>query len=1112
LSNNFGRFLLGLRLRTTLGQEQITYAPGVITVDGQAPMATWLFPTSEALVNPSEWEIKLQTTDNSNHSVRVVLDTNTNPNDGYAGILIGDTDFTPGTHTLDESPLLSIAPGTYYYYVMVSDGIDPPTTMYAKAANGQYLKLMVTNRLIHTFDLNRLAAFSSGPSEGAILQGFNFNDLAGSSMAGIPDLTADGKSELLIASRFGKPQNIATEGIGWGEAYMIYGGSSRLRGVSQLNSVGRGASPTIPGLAFPGIRAPVDTTWTEGLSDVTVIPDMDGDGLPELVFSFPRVESVSLADISPAQHPDLFPDYPGLGDLEYDAYDYLFGQWAMNTAQFTRGGIVIISSHSPMLQQPARLNRKGNRVVDLAEVGQVFDDTREPRFRQFIWLHGSDTGTITGCDPNDPSKESDYDINWIETDICFEDQGPGGFDNYFSAPQFFGIPQQVEYPPGSGLVWWDWQPDPYQPPLANVRALPYFHVEDANDPFYPPAFLGNPCGDPPCVWYETWPEFAPFPTEHFIPSGLGDPDPLMYNAKSWNASFLPGPASGWSVWTGFCGRDSARVVPGGGGNECGARILGQQREDRFGTSVGADGDFLYISAPQRSALKAGNNNLALGDNVPELEATTRAGSGVVYQLRTNAHPYGEPYTVTQLWIEPNMRYPIDPNDPNYPDDPNDPNTPPFYVFRFPHIDYENPERVDTAMPTPHQYIIETIGFTRGGDDYWPELQRYAPDPPPPTFDQAPAADASGPLTDRQWLVDYTGSWGLCGDTVTIEDYWGVPSITISDSPLWPHYSAAAAEYYIDRTSQIVGPHVDAHLRSTRGLGDVNDDGNPDFAVGSAEVRASFTDPQNPTGDIVGAVFIVFGRPLGLEGDVLLDRMALPVADTHRVHGVLLRGTTANDKLGRVFSDAGDFDGNGVSDVVVGAEGYDSDRGEAVVILGSKTLESPQGGWQVDDILAAGRGIRFIGEAQGDLAGANVAGAGDVDGDGLGDLLIAAPGADGSRGAVYLIYGSPALAGQDVNLSQVGTLALPGAKFLGRALGDQLGGGFIQYPVEKLYPEQNDSSTPVRPTTDVYSQGVIGLGDIDGDGFADFAISAMLANPNAREHSGEVYILYGRGDK
>jgi len=1121
LAEGYGRFLLGVRLTLSSGQQQAWFAPGQVRIDAQPPTGRWEFPQANALVSPRTWPVKLYTTDNSPHTVKVLLDTDTNPNNGYAGVLVSETEFPAGRDVLRDfsTAFLSIGAGAYYYYVMLSDGIEPPVGFYARypAQTGPLVQVMVTNRLVGTFDLNQLDpnqpsyANRSGPSKGAILQGFNFNDLAGSSMASVPDLNGDRRAELLIASRFGKPYIVNTEGVGWGEAYLIYGSSTRLRDVWQLNSVGRGP---IPGLVFPGIRAPMGTTWTEGLSDVTVIPDMDGDDRPELVFSFPRVESVSLANTSWAQHPDLHSDYPGLGDLEYDAYDYIWGVWRANQAQFTRGGIVIVSSHSPMLQFPQRLNRKGNRVVDLAEVGQVFSDTQMANYRLVVRRASSSKATAT-C----PDGEQQHDHWVVVNDVVFETQGPGGFNNHYSAPQLFGIPRQDPAFPED----WIWDPDPYQPPLANIRPLPIFLPEE---PDGTPSRLGNPCDpDNRCTWTLRWIgdrnynyhtgehiHDEPFPIEDYYATGVGGPDPLMWHAKGWHASWTPGPQSGEAIWTGFCGRYTARVTPGSGGNECGARILGQRREDRFGTAVGADGNFLYISAPRRTALKA-------GDNVPSLEAD-RAWSGVVYQLRTRAYTSNSPYTVTQLWIEPGAVRALDPNDPNYPQDPNDPNAVLFIPAGFPYVDAEIPGREDEAMPTPHQYIIETKGYTRGGDDYWPELTRYAPDPPPPTLAQAPAG-----VPDRRWLVDYTGSWSYCGNTEEIVDYMGVPSITIGESALWPHYSAEKAEYYIDRTSQIVGPHVDAHLSFVRGLGDVNGDGVPDFAVGSADVRQTFTDPQNPTGPIVGAVFIVFGRQTGLEGDVLLNRMALAPAAANRIHGVLLRGSSANEKLGRVFDDAGDFDGDGYDDVVVGSEGSDLNRGQVIVILGSPTLESPAGGWTVNDIVNAGRAIRFTGERQGDLAGANVAGAGDVDGDGLSDILIAAPAYDKDpnnpnttdAGAVYLIYGSPTLRGKQLSLSSIGTFELPGVRFLGRGRQDALGGGKLVFDANdptadrRFFLSPGDPIDPYYQRVEVYSRGVARLGDIDGDGKGDFAISAMRADPNGRVDSGEVYVLYGSGD-
>jgi hypothetical protein len=212
----------------------------------------------------------------------------------------------------------------------------------------------------------------------------------------------------------------------------------------------------------------------------------------------------------------------------------------------------------------------------------------------------------------------------------------------------------------------------------------------------------------------------------------------------------------------------------------------------------------------------------------------------------------------------------------------------------------------------------------------------------------------------------------------------------------------------------------------------------------------------------------------------------------------------------VFSDAGDFNNDGYADVIIGNEGANSASGEAILLLGSPTLLSPGpndeggvpgGGWTPATI-PADRAIRFRGAVPGQLAGANVSSAGDVDGDGYSDILIAAPGDDNGRGAVYLIYG--AADGELPSEIFLGDLSptnveVSYVKFNGRGANDFLGGGF----------KSITGTTPGGGTTSVFSQGVAPLGDVDGDGNGDFALSAMLADPGNKTDAGEIYILYGR---
>jgi hypothetical protein len=553
-----------------------------------------------------------------------------------------------------------------------------------------------------------------------------------------------------------------------------------------------------------------------------------------------------------------------------------------------------------------------------------------------------------------------------------------------------------------------------------------------------------------------------------------------------NPSCQPPPidvaASGTSAWTGFYGWDvpfslDFRAQPAILNQTgevfstlIGARILGQKVDDEFGTALGADGTWLYISAPERTA-----NDAPYGQDVPALGGP-RSDSGIVYQLRTNAPLAPGGITRTQLWIEPGTREIPDP----------DPNEPPQIVnLSWPWIDVEIPDRADWTMPTPHNYIIESIGSLRGATRYtnvnesrppWVTLQseRICP----PGFDPL-AVDPPFEPEDMDTVPD------------------GTQSSPASRVFAYEPYPVGTAGFHVDRTPQIVGPHEGAKISFVRALGDLNDDGVRDFAVGSEHVKS---DVIGGTGPEVGAIFIVFGRPTGVEGDYLLEQLALPINDPNRLRGVLLRGTSTGEKLARVFDDAGDVNGDGIDDVVVGNEGANGDAGEAIVIFGSPTLVSPANGWTVDEAVASGRAIRFSGENAGDLVGANVAGAGDVDADGYSDILIAAPGAAGGKGIVYLIYGSPTLNG-DLHLADAGTVSLQAARFVGRSIGDAVGGG----------AKVVIGTDPTGGSTTAFSRGVARLGDIDGDGRGDYAIGAMLADSAGNTDSGEVYILYGRGD-
>lgn len=1026
--NGNGRYRLGIRAEDQAGNTGFNFAPGVLTVDSVVPEIVLVSPVLQepdetlTLDKIDSLTVEIQIRDTSPVTYAVFLDENLDPGEGNEFLMFVGV-WTPGEPdpVITFDPIDAFPSGLFFYQMVVFDAVPPAVAFYSPVEGDQeepdeLTKIRIRDRINGTIPV---ADLDEHP-DGAILQGFNFNDQGGSAMARVPDLTGDGIDEFVIVSRFGKPALVNTTGVGFGEAYVIYGNANRLDGAQSLNAVGRGS---IPGLALPGIRMPLNTTWTGGMADVAIVSDMDGDDLPEMVFSFPRVESMNLGitDLN-FQHPELFPDLTGMGSLEYNALDPLAG-WIPNTAQFTRGGIVIVSSHNALLQDERLRNRKFDRVIDLHEVGQLFNNHSRPTLVPYINaivpkmpptfcldceenIIDPKTGECTaGCGDCGGIPENmaeslifDWTILW---DTVFNNQGPGGFHQ-------------------------PWTTTPANPPLANPSAFPFTIA--SLDFMYPPPV--DPCDTVEnrigCNWTNQFFVWGPCP---FVPF----PCTSQFCLPAWNVG------GGTSVWTGFYGPNSTPFTDPATGqpSTVGARILGQVVDDEFGTAIGSNGTWLYISAPKHSATQS---------DVPTLPdpGGQRNNSGVVYQYRVDTRAAVGTPTHSQLWIEPGQVYP-------------------------------NPDielaRTDFTMPVPHQYIIESVGSTRGDSGSNANTYNYPGDGCLPPF-AAGSGGAQAPAAASCYVAGY------------------VPG---------------TSGYYTDRTPQIVGPAANAKLEFVRGIGDTNDDGLQDFIAGSEHVR-------DANGNQVGAIYIVYSRDTGLEGDYLLERMSFRPEDPLRQHGILLVGTSTAI-LARAFDSAGDFNGDGVPDVIVGSEHSFNDQGEAILILGSRTLLSPEDGYTMQTIVDDRRAIRFAGVRPGDLTGATVASAGDIDGDGNDDILIAAPNAvdpanaagntNPGPGVIYLIYGSPTAyaAGETIDLSKVGTVDVKGIVFVGRNVGDLLGGG----------SKTVNGTDPNGGSTISHSRGVTALGDIDGDGRADFAMSAMLADPFGKTDAGEVYIFYGRGD-
>lgn len=317
------------------------------------------------------------------------------------------------------------------------------------------------------------------------------------------------------------------------------------------------------------------------------------------------------------------------------------------------------------------------------------------------------------------------------------------------------------------------------------------------------------------------------------------------------------------------------------------------------------------------------------------------------------------------------------------------------------------------------------------------------------------------------------------------------------------------------TLRIYGGFPGAAIGMGETVGDFSADGLMDFLVGS---------PLSDEG--AGACFIVLGRhpELMVNAELPIEELGLPMNSSNPLGQRVLDGIRVvgarGERLGQAQSDAGDFNNDGIADVIIGSPLVNNRQGGAAVFYGSRTvINLTEEEIPFDELASRGLGVIFVGEQEGDLAGAWVSGAGDFDGDGNDDIMIAAPNKsvrvdldqDGyaeidrtACGVVYLVYGAPDLLDRRsvlddgtftergrLLLRDIGTQTLPGAMFIGRDSGDHLGAGL---------GEQGDRS-----------RGIARAGDVDGDGRGDILMSSVSASPRDRAAAGEAYLLYGVGD-
>ncbi len=231
-----------------------------------------------------------------------------------------------------------------------------------------------------------------------------------------------------------------------------------------------------------------------------------------------------------------------------------------------------------------------------------------------------------------------------------------------------------------------------------------------------------------------------------------------------------------------------------------------------------------------------------------------------------------------------------------------------------------------------------------------------------------------------------------------QDYWGDQAFAFVVFGVVDGYSGVIDRTALDGSNgfHLIGfPQAEESANVVRGLGDVNGDGIDDFLLTAADwdARESLS---------AGMAYVVFGNPQGFGS-------SFDVSTLNGSNGFAIAGIDRKDAAGAGASAAGDFNGDGYQDVLIGslfADDLDKSKvGEIAIVYGGKS-EFPA----VFELssLDGLNGVLFRGIDDSDEVGVANSSAGDFNGDGFSDLLIgaaeAAPDERRFAGETYVIFG------------------------------------------------------------------------------------------------------------
>jgi len=321
--------------------------------------------------------------------------------------------------------------------------------------------------------------------------------------------------------------------------------------------------------------------------------------------------------------------------------------------------------------------------------------------------------------------------------------------------------------------------------------------------------------------------------------------------------------------------------------------------------------------------------------------------------------------------------------------------------------------------------------------------------------------------------------------------------------------------------------------SVSSAGDVNGDGLVDLIIGASSNGRSYVVFGKDDGTAVNLSDVASGS-----GGFVINKQASATYDS--------------DGSGSSVSAAGDVNGDGLADLIVGAPQSDlgaggGNAGRSYVVFGKSNTTAVE----LSDIANGTGGFIIDGEAEGNQSGYAVSSAGDVNGDGLADLIVGAPDSDFASntdaGRSYVVFGKKdtnavdlseviagtggfGIVGQDAGGHSWSSISVSSA---GDVNGDGLSDLIVGVEYSGIYPEPRTGSSYVVfgkkdsntvNLEDVFSgsgggfvidgepdnsasagYSVSSAGDVNGDGLADLIVGAPWLN------SGVSYLVFGKMD-